>query len=206
MRRRFRRLPGVPTEDRILTVPNLVSLGRLACVPIFLWLLFGRHDRAGAAYLLGALGATDWVDGWLARRFGQVSTVGKVLDPTADRVLLGVGVAAILADGAVPAWLGWTVVTREALVSAAVLVLAAAGAARIDVAWVGKAGTFGLMWAFPLFLVSHAPVSWDGTARVLAWVFAVPGLALSLYAAVAYLPRCRVALREGRAARVGVST
>lgn len=196
----------MPTEDRILTVPNLLSLGRLACVPVFVWLLFGRDDRAGAAWLLGALGATDWVDGVVARRFGQVSTLGKVLDPTADRILLGVGVASILADGAVPAWLGWTVVTREVLVSAAVLALAAAGAARIDVAWVGKAGTFGLMWAFPLFLMSHAPVGWHQTARALAWVFAIPGLALSLYAAVAYLPRCRAALREGRAARVGVST
>jgi cardiolipin synthase len=196
----------VPPADRILTVPNVLSLGRLACVPVFLWLLFGRDDRAGAAYLLGALGATDWVDGWFARRYGQVSTVGKVLDPTADRILLGVGVAAILADGAVPAWLGWTVVVREALVSLAVLALAAAGAARIDVMWVGKAGTFGLMFAFPLFLVSHSPVSWHDTARVLAWVCAVPGLALSLTAAVSYVPRCRAALREGRAARVGVGT
>src|SRR5437763_1223687 len=128
--------------DRLLTLPNVISVLRLACVPLFLWLLFDRHDRAAAAWLLGGLGATDWVDGYIARRFRQVSTVGKVLDPTADRVLLGVGVVAILIDGSVPAWIAWVTIVREVAVSAAALVLAAMGARRIDVQWAGKAGTF----------------------------------------------------------------
>src|SRR5206468_7596883 len=130
-------------EDRILTVPNALSLIRLLCVPIFLWLLFWapHPHRAAAAFLLGGLGATDWVDGYVARHFGQVSTLGKVLDPTADRILLGVGIVAIMIDGSVPVWIGAAVITREVLVSLAVLALAALGARRIDVQWVGKAGT-----------------------------------------------------------------
>lgn len=186
-------------EDRILTVPNAVTVVRLACVPLFLWLLFGRDNRAAAAYLLAALGATDWVDGYVARHFHQVSTVGKVLDPVADRVLLGVGIVAILVDGSVPAWIAWAVIVREVAISVATVALAAAGARRIDVQWAGKAGTLALMVAFPLFLGSHADnLGWDGLAGVLAWVFVVPGLALAWYAAVMYIPLARVALAEGR--------
>jgi cardiolipin synthase len=154
-----------------------------------------------AAVLLAVLGATDWVDGWLARRLGQVSTLGKVLDPVADRVLLGVGVVAIMVDGSVPLWLGAAVLAREALVSAAVLALAALGATRIDVVWVGKAGTFGLMVAFPLFLLAGPSASWPNAALVAAWVCAVPGLILSWYAAGAYIPLARGALARGRPGR-----
>lgn len=190
--------PAGAGEDRILTVPNAVSVVRLACIPLFLWLLFGRDDRAAAAWLLGGLGATDWVDGFVARRFGQVSTLGKVLDPTADRLLLGVGVIAILVDGSVPRWIGIAAVVREVLVGGAALVLAALGARRIDVTWVGKAGTFFLMFTFPLFLASNSDVSWHETARVLAWIAAVPGLVLSWIAAATYVPVARRALAEGR--------
>lgn len=191
-------------EDRILTVPNVLSFARLLCVPLFLYLLF-HHDaghaphRVAAAYLLGVLGATDWVDGYVARRFGQVSELGKVLDPTADRILLFVGVIAILIDGAVPAWIAGIAIVREGAVAIAAIVLAAMGARRIDVQWAGKAGTFGLMFAFPLFLAGHAPdLWWHHAARLLAWGCAIPGLALSLYAAVAYVPLARSALLEGR--------
>ena len=189
-----------PGEDRVLTIPNLLSLGRLACMPLFLWLLFHEPShRVAAAWLMAGLGCTDWVDGFVARRYGQVSTLGKVLDPTADRILLGVGVAAIMIDGAVPVWLGVAALARELAVSLAVLVLAAMGARRIDVQWVGKAGTFALMMAFPFFLASHAPdLWWHDQARVLAWLCAVPGLALSWYAAANYVPMARTALIEGR--------
>jgi cardiolipin synthase len=187
--------------DRVLTLPNAVTAARLAAVPVFLWLLFGVQDRLAAAVLLAVLGATDWVDGWLARRLGQVSTLGKVLDPVADRVLLGVGVTAIMVDGSVPLWLGAAVLAREALVSVAVVTLAALGAARIDVVWVGKAGTFGMMCAFPLFLVAGSSASFRGAAHVAAWVFAIPALALSWYAAGAYIPLARGALARGRPGR-----
>ena len=180
----------------MVTVPNALSVGRLLCVPLFLWLLFGRENRAAAAVLLGVLGATDWVDGYVARRFDQVSTIGKVLDPAADRILIATAVVALLVDGSVPVWVGVLTIIREVLVSLAVVGLAAAGARRIDVQWVGKAGTFLLMCAFPFFLASESTVSWDALARVLAWGFAVPGLVLSWYAAFTYVPLARRALAE----------
>jgi cardiolipin synthase len=186
-------------EDRILTVPNVVTVVRLLCVPLFLWLLFDRHERAGAAFLLGALGATDFVDGYIARHFNQVSTVGKVLDPTADRILLMVGVAAILVDGAVPPWVAWATLAREVLVAGAFIVLAALGARRIDVQWAGKAGTFGLMFAFPLFLMGHdKDFVFHSAAEVLAWCCVIPALVLAWYAAITYIPMAHRALKEGR--------
>ncbi len=189
-------------EDRILTVPNVLSVLRLCCIPIFLWLLFGRENRVGAALLLGGLGATDWVDGFIARRYDQVSTLGKVLDPTADRLLLVVGIIAILVDGSVPAVIAIPAIIREAGVSAGVLVLAAMGARRIDVTWVGKCGTFLLMAAFPLFLAGNADDFWlADVSRVIAWVCAIPGLVVSYYAALRYIPLGKEALRERRQVR-----
>jgi cardiolipin synthase len=194
--------PSPPPVSRgILTIPNGVTLLRLACVPIFCWLLFGRDDRTAAAWLLAVLGCTDWVDGYLARHLGQVSELGKVLDPTADRILLGTVVISLLIDGSVPAVVAWGVLVREVLISAAVLALAAAGARRIDVQWAGKAGTLSLMVAFPLFMMG-TPGPWGRPALVIAWCFAAPGLVLAWYAAATYVPMGRRALAEGRSARM----
>lgn len=184
--------------DRVLTVPNVISVMRLLCIPLFLWLLFSRDNRYGAAWLLAVLGCTDWVDGWIARRWNQVSTVGKVLDPTADRLMLAVGVVAILVDGSVPFVIGLLTIGREVTVGVAVLVLAAMGARRIDVTRAGKAGTFGHMVAYPLFLVGNADVNWSDIANVLAWVVIVPSLAIAYWAAAGYIPLAQRALREGR--------
>jgi cardiolipin synthase (CMP-forming) len=184
--------------DRVLTIPNAISVVRLGCIPLFLWLLFSQDDRHAAAWLLAVLGATDWVDGWIARRWNQVSTVGKILDPTADRLMLAVAVVAIAVDGSVPIVIAALTIVREVTVGIAVLVLAAMGARRIDVTWLGKAGTFGQMVAYPLFLVSHAGVNWSDIARVLAWVVIVPALLLSYRAAAGYVPLARKALADGR--------
>jgi cardiolipin synthase len=184
--------------DRVLTIPNVISVIRLGCIPLFLWLLFAQDDRHAAAWLLAALGATDWVDGYIARRWNQVSTVGKVLDPTADRLLLAVGVIAILVDGSVPPVIGVLTIVREVTVGLAVVVLAALGARRIDVTWTGKSATFGQMVAYPLFLVSHAGVNWSHIARVLAWIVIVPSLVLAYKAAYEYVPLARRALAAGR--------
>lgn len=182
------------SSDRVLTVPNLISAGRLACIPVFLWLLFGRDDRVAAALLLGLLGATDWVDGFIARRYNQVSDLGKVLDPVADRLLLGVGMVAILIDGSVPAVVAWLAIAREGAVSIVAVTLAALGARRIDVSWEGKCGTFAMMVAFPLFLASggEGPLTW------VAWPAALVGLGFGWYSAAAYVPQGRRALAEGR--------
>ena len=195
--------PGArdPALDRILTAPNVITAVRLACVPVFLWLLFGAGRQTLAAVLLAVLGATDWVDGFVARRFGQVSTLGKVLDPLADRILVGTAVIAVIVHGAVPVWFGVATLVREAVVSVAVLLLAALGAKRIDVLWVGKAGTFGLMFAYPAFLFGHGPVSWHTPVTVFAWVCAIPALVLAWVAAASYVPVARRALTAGRHGR-----
>ena len=187
--------------DRILTLPNVVTVVRLACLPVFLWLLFGHDNRFGAALVLAAMGATDWVDGYLARRLGQVSELGKILDPVADRLLFFVGIGGILIDGSVPVWFAVVALVREALVAGATLLLAVLGAKRIDVTWAGKKGTFALMVAFPLFLAGNTSGSWSDFATACAWIAGIPGLALSLYSAAAYIPISRKALAEGRAAR-----
>jgi len=193
-------------ESRILTVPNAITLVRLACLPLYLYVLLGLDDRVGAALLLAALGATDWLDGYVARRFHQVSNVGKVLDPVADRLLFLVGVGAIIVVDGAPLWFCWVVIAREVFVSVAALVLAMLGAARIDVTWVGKAGTFGLMCAFPLFLAGSSTISSAPILEALAWMCGVPGLLLAYFAAVAYVPIGLRSLREGRAGRAAMTS
>lgn len=191
--------------DRILTIPNVISLVRLLCLPVFVYLLFGRDNRAAAASLLGILGATDWIDGYIARHYDQVSDLGKILDPVADRLLFFVSIAAILIDGTVPIWFAVMVLVREIVVAATTVVLGLLGARRIDVTWWGKAGTFGLMFAFPMFLASDSTIGWADTARVIAWVTAIPGLTFSYIAWALYLPMGMKALGEGRADRAAVS-
>jgi cardiolipin synthase len=195
--------PGTAETNRILTIPNVITIVRLLCLPVFLWLLFGQENRAAAAWLLGLLGATDFLDGYIARHFNQTSEIGKILDPVADRLLFFVAIVAILIDGSVPVWFAWAVLIREILVAGTTLVLAAMGARRIDVTWYGKAGTFANMFAFPLFLGSHSTVSYAGFCGFAAWCFGIPGLVLSWYAALLYIPIARDALRAGRAARTG---
>lgn len=194
---------AAPGEDRILTIPNLITLARLLCIPVFVLLLLRPH-RAGwypAALLLGGLGVTDGVDGYVARHFHQVSTLGKVLDPLADRLLLGVGAVSIIAVGAVPTWVAVVALLREALVAGGFLYVAAAGGRRMDVQWAGKAGTFGLMCALPLFLGGHANDDWHSIAEALAWVCVIPALVFGWYAAITYVPKARRAIAEGRSER-----
>lgn len=194
-----------PPSDRLLTVPNIISIVRLLCVPVFLYLLFGRDNRVAAAVLLAVLGATDWVDGYIARRWDQVSEFGKILDPVADRVMLIVAIVAMVIDGSLPTIVAVLGLGRELLIAGATLILAALGARRIDVTWYGKAGTMGLMMALPLFLLGDSTISWADTALVLAWVCVIPGLALGLYSLVLYVPLAIEALREGREAQNGAS-
>ncbi|MDP8936656.1 MAG: CDP-alcohol phosphatidyltransferase family protein [Actinomycetota bacterium] len=175
-------------------IPNLITTARLVAIPVFVWLLFARDNRAAAAVLLGVLGSTDWVDGFVARRYDQVTQLGKILDPVADRLLLGVAVVSILIDGSVPVVVAVLTLVREGLVAVAAVALAAMGARRIDVTLVGKAGTFCLLASFPLFLAAASTLSWAEVAEVLAWLFVVPGLVLGYVSLAMYLPLARRAL------------
>src|ERR1700722_9870470 len=189
-----------------LTWPNLITIIRLALLPLFFWLLFGTNHRAIAAWLLATLGATDWIDGFVARRWHQVSNVGKILDPVADRVLVISGLLAVAAAGAVPWWFALTTLARELIVSILTLVLASMGAARIDVLWWGKVSTFALMTSYPLFLLTtnphHAALQpWQHDARDEGWVIGVRGLRLRWMGLFGYVKSALRARRCKRQAR-----
>jgi cardiolipin synthase len=188
-------------EDRILSLPNVVTVSRLVMTPVFALLLAAPHHRhwLAASVVLAAAGSTDWVDGQLARRLDQVTTVGKVIDPVADRLLLATAVIGILVVGAVPTPVAVAAIAREGVVALAAVVLALAGARRIDVTLVGKAGTFALMVAFPLFLAGHSSVSWHRGAIDVAWVAAVAGLVLGWISVGLYVPLARRALHRDTA-------
>ncbi len=198
-------LAGVRLAD-LWTWPNLFTFLRLLCIPLFLWLLFGRENRAAAAWLLGGLGATDWVDGWLARRFDQATELGALFDPTVDRLLFLVAVPAILIDGSIPLIVAVLALSREVLVAVAALALGAIGIAPFPVTWEGKTGTFLLMFAVPLFLGAESTLSYAPALIWLAWLFVVPGLGYSWYSALfQYLPAARAGLADRDAAASATS-
>ena len=189
--------------DRVLTAPNLITRVRLLCLPIFLWLLFTVEDRAGAAWLLGALGSTDWVDGWVARKLNQRSSFGAVFDPTVDRCLFIVAVLAIAVDQSMPVWFAVAVLIREISLAAAMVIATAFGMQRFSVSIWGKRYTFLLMFAVPLMLLAADDGRGADLVSLGAWAFAIPGIILSYSTALAYIPEIRHNLRLGREARRG---
>ncbi|NNE12265.1 MAG: CDP-alcohol phosphatidyltransferase family protein [Ilumatobacter sp.] len=193
--------PELAEVDTVWTVPNLITLIRLLCLPLFVWLLFGLPSRQAAAWVLGALGATDWVDGYLARRLGQTSEFGKKFDPTVDRLLFVVGIVAIIVNDSIPLWFAIAVLAREVFVGGTIaFATLALHMQRFDVTYLGKLATFLLMFAVPGFLManSSAPIQPFWTAA--AWGFGIPGLVLSWYTAIRYVPLIREGVRAARAA------
>ena len=190
-------------QRRILTFPNAITLMRLCCLPIFLWLLFSVQDRGAAAWLLGGLGATDWSDGWVARRFNQQSSFGAVFDPAVDRGLFIVSLIAILIDNSMPMWFGLAVLIREITVASVMLIATAFGMERFAVSIWGKRYTFLMMFAVPLILLGEA----DGAGAVWVtrggWICAIPALVVSYLTAINYVPQISQHLRSGRALRRG---
>jgi len=196
----------VETERGWATWPNAVTAVRLALLPVYVYLVLATDHWAMAAWLLATLGATDWIDGFLARRWQQVSSVGKILDPVADRLLVMTGVLTIAIVGAVPWWFAGLTLAREIVVSLVTLLLASLGATRIDVLWWGKVSTFALMMAYPLFLLTTNPhdvarTTWQLVIRDLTWVIGGFGLALAWVVLAGYVRPALEALRSGRAAR-----
>ena len=188
------------------TWPNAVTVVRLALIPLYVMLTVSTHHWAEAAWLLAFLGATDWIDGFLARRLHQTSDIGKILDPVADRLLVMSGVVTIALVGGVPWWFAGATLAREVLVSGLTLLLASLGAARIDVLWWGKVSTFALMTAYPLFLLTSNPLhvvrsTWQRDCRYVSWGIGLFGLALAWVVLAGYVKPALAALRQGRAAR-----
>lgn len=185
------------------TWPNLVTTVRLGLIPVYLWILTTTGHRAVAAWLLAALGATDWVDGYLARRLHQTSAIGKILDPVADRLLVITSVVSVAAVSAVPWWFATATLVREIVVSSLTVILAALGAARIDVLWWGKVSTFALMTAYPLFLLTSAAGAGSvmEPLRSLTWGIGLFGLALAWGVLAGYVRPALTALSTGRAGR-----
>ena len=188
----------------LLTVPNAITLLRLACLPIFLWALFGRDSRLAAGIIIGCLGATDWVDGWVARRFHQTSAFGAIFDPTVDRLLFIVGLVALGADGAVHVAVAVLILAREIGVGLMMVVATAFGMDRFAVTHLGKWATFILMFAVPALTLAESGIALEPLFRLVGWVLVVPGLVLSYVTAVQYVPKVQEHLRAGRKRRTTV--
>jgi cardiolipin synthase (CMP-forming) len=197
--------PPAGETSSLLTIPNLITLLRLLCLPLFLYLLFGLDNRLAAGWLLAGLGATDWVDGYLARRLGQVSEFGKKFDPTVDRLLFIVAIIAIILDGAAPVWFCWAVLIRELLVGGAVAVATVFfHMPRFDVIWWGKLGTALLLGAVPAFVVGSSGWRLDDLFWAVGWIIGIPGLVIAWITAFIYLRKIRNAIPVRRAAEPSV--
>ena len=192
----------VTTSDRIWTIPNVISLVRLLGVPLFLWLLLGpRHDVA-AVVVLAAGGTTDWVDGYVARRLGQVSRLGELLDPFADRLYILATLIGFTVREVVPWWLTAALLLRELVLGVALIVLRRHGYGPPPVHYVGKTGTFLLLAAFPVLLLAHAVPGATAVASPIGWGLAWWALGLYWAAAVLYLGQTAALLRADRASAV----
>ena len=186
--------------DRVVTIPNALSVARLVGVPVFLWLVLGPHADAWAVALLIASAATDWLDGKLARALNQQSRLGEALDPAADRLYIAATLVALAVRGIIPWWLLALLVVRELVVAGALgLLKRRMGFGTLQVSFAGKTATLCLLYAFPLLLLGTYAGTWAEIARIIGWAFAVWGTALYWWAAALYLTQIR-ALLTGRLA------
>lgn len=176
-------------------IPNIVSLSRLALIPLFVWLIV-IEEYGWAGILFGFIGATDWIDGYLARRLDQVTELGKLLDPIADRLAVAVAVIGGLIAGVLPAWLAWGIIIREVGVGLGALYGWRNGVTRIDVRWLGKAATFGLYASVAFIYVGRGfDIDWLANAAIVA---AVPALVMYYWVAVQYVGDMREAIAADR--------
>lgn len=187
-----------PTPDAgILTVPNVISVVRLVLVPVFAALAL-RGDDLAALAVLAVAGASDWLDGRLARAWHQQSRLGELLDPAADRLFIVVTLVVLAIRDVVPLWLVLVIVGRDVLLTVVLAVLMARRIGPLPVHLVGKAGTFALLYAFPLLLLAQ----WQGPVGVVAdvagWAFALWGVALYWLAAAVYVRQAVAVLLDRR--------
>jgi cardiolipin synthase len=186
--------------SRIATVPNALSFLRILMIPVYVALLLHHSKRAEEAGLLilGAVVSTDWVDGWIARRTGQVSNLGKLLDPIADRLALAAALVALVIRHAVPLWAAVLVVGRDALILVAGAVLLVRLRIRLDVRWVGKLATLLLMVGIPLIAWGNFGLILHRPARVAGWTLFGSGIVAYYAATILYAGDIRRAVRGAR--------
>ncbi|MGB0098783.1 MAG: CDP-alcohol phosphatidyltransferase family protein [Nocardioides sp.] len=183
------------TRNRVWTVPNLLSMLRLAGVPVFLWLVLGPEADGWALVLLALMGVTDFLDGYLARRLGQTSTVGQVLDPVADRLYILAVVVALALREVIPWWVALSLPLRDLLLWGLVPLLRTRGYSALPVHFLGKAATFNLLYAFPLLLLGDGDGTVATLANVFGWAFAIWGIGLYWWVGILYAWQVRTLLR-----------
>ena len=176
-----------------LNAPNAVSVLRLLLIPVFVWLVL-TDKTAWAGGLLGIIGATDWIDGYIARRFDQVTEIGKMLDPIADRLAVAVAVILGLTTGVLPWAFGWAIIIREIVIAIGAAYGWSKGVRRLDVRWLGKLATFLLYFSIATFYVA------DGLDMEWVWwaslAIGVPGLVTYYVVAFSYLGDMRKAVAD----------
>ena len=179
----------------ILTLPNLITLVRLGCLPWYVSLVSdGRVFAAG--WLLGVLGSTDWVDGWIARRFDQVSEFGKIIDPVADRAVFLVGILSAIKWAGFPVWFGSLIVLREAAIALLMVGATLMGMERFPVTRIGKGATMALLASVPWLMVGSVGGAWT-IVRLAGWGVGLPGLVASYVSFFAYIPMVRANMSKG---------
>ncbi|MHA3704762.1 CDP-alcohol phosphatidyltransferase family protein [Jatrophihabitans sp. YIM 134969] len=199
---------------RVWTVPNAISLARLLGVPVFLWLLLGVRSGTGdvlAIVVLAVSGFTDWLDGVLARKLGQYSRLGELLDPSADRLYILATLVGLVVRDIIPWWLAAVIIGRDVLLGILLLVLRGYGVGPLPVNYLGKSATFALLYAFPFLLLGSyhdrdgATGVAAGIAWPIAWAFTIWGVALYVWAGVLYVVQVARTVRTVRAARAAAS-
>lgn len=185
-----------PAHPTVWTVPNLISMLRLALVPLFLWLVLGPEADVLALVVLMVSGVTDWLDGVLARRLDQRTVLGALLDPIADRIYILAVVIALALRDIVPWWIAVALPLRDLLLWVLVPLLRTRGYSALPVHFLGKAATFNLLYAFPLLFLGDGTGAGPTLARVFGWAFAGWGLALYWWAGMLYAWQVYVLLKQ----------
>ncbi|MEP7368685.1 MAG: CDP-alcohol phosphatidyltransferase family protein [Dermatophilaceae bacterium] len=188
-----------PVSDRIWTPPNFLSMLRLVVVPVFLWLILSHHD-GWAIVVLTLSGVSDYLDGKIARKYNQVTRVGQLLDPLADRLYILSTLFGLAWREIIPWWLVAILLCREVFGSVLVLVVRHYGYRALPVHFVGKAATFCLLYAFPVILLGQGDSVFAALALPVGWAFAWWGTALYWVAGVMYAVQTRMVVREAKAA------
>ena len=177
--------------DRVLTIPNALTMLRLLGVPLFLWLLLGPQADGWAVAVLMLSGFTDWLDGVVARATGSISRIGQLLDPLADRLYIVATLAGLWLRGILPIWLPIVLIGRDLVLAVVLARLKRHGVVGLPVHFLGKAATFNLLSAFPLILLGAGPAGWQTAVRAIGWALAGWGTGLYLYAGWLYIRQAR---------------